>query len=118
MRKAITLLFDVAVSITLFLVGTCTHNGLGLGTWFAPVSLLPCFVWFGWRGAVSRELLRSGILFVGVFSAYLAVKDIAWPNAPDWSCYVDALFNLACLCCIDGLSRRVTRADHREGHGA
>lgn len=74
MRELIVLLFNTAVAVVVFVAGAATHQALGLGPWFAPLSLIPCLLWFWWRGAVSRKELPKMLLMTGACSIYVAFQ--------------------------------------------
>lgn len=84
MREFFILLFNVVVAMAAFVAGAAVHSALGFGLWFAPLTLLPCGLWFWWRGAVSRGALLSGLCLASVFTLYLALMDQFWPNQPEW----------------------------------
>ncbi len=94
MNELKTVLFNVIVAVIAFVGGSVIHGLLGFGMWFVHLSLLPCMLWFWWRGAMPNASPWGIVGLLAAGSAYIAIKDVVWPNAPDWSNWVDAAFFL------------------------
>jgi hypothetical protein len=97
MNELMIVLFNVFVAVIAYAGGAAIHGLLGFGMWFIPLSLLPCFLWFWWRGPLSWTSPLKLFLFLAAGSAYIAMKDLIWPNAPDW---IDQVAILAAFCLV------------------
>jgi hypothetical protein len=95
MREIGIILGDILTALVAIFVGATIHASLHGPQWLVPLSMVPFALWLWWRGKVPREVLPFLMIAFFVFTTYLFLRDLFWPNGPGWARWVDMAIYLA-----------------------